>query len=315
MLPQAPAQPKPPVRRLLIRPGALGDLIVSLPALEALCADYTEVWTAAAHIPLIRFADRVRALSSTGLDLLELGRAPEALRRELATFDSIVSWYGSSRNEFRDAVAGLPFHFFPALPNDSALHATEFYAAQAESLGARVSSRAPQLNTPSVPSMPYAVIHPFSGSAKKNWPLDRYVELASQLDLPAAFTAGPDETLPAGMATRRFDNLWDLATWFANAVYYIGNDSGPTHLAAAVGTPTLAIFGPSDPRVWAPPNARVVRADTAAGGAGDWPTVADVLAALVELRRCNEENSSLDRSGHRSAQRSAQRSEQRSAGG
>jgi lipopolysaccharide heptosyltransferase III len=280
------------VRRLLIRPGALGDFIVSLPALEALRADYTEVWTAAAHVPLIRFADRVRAISSTGLDLLELGQASPALESELAAFDSIVSWYGSSRLEFREAVAGLPFQFFPALPDGGEINATQFYALQAESLGVRVVRRTPRLEIPRLPSMPYAVIHPFSGSTKKNWPLDRYVELASQLDLPAAFTAGPEESLPSGMAARRFDNLWDLATWLGNAAYYIGNDSGPTHLAAAVGTPTLAIFGPSDPRVWAPPGARVVRAIAA----GDWPTVADVLAALVELRRCNEENSSLDRS-------------------
>ena len=273
------------MRRLLIRPGALGDLIVSLPALEALRTGYTEVWTAAAHVPLIRFANRVRAIPATGLDLLELGLAPAGLVRELATFDSIVSWYGGSRDEFRDAVNGLPFHFFPALPAGGSLHATEFYALQAESLGAQVASRIPRLDTPRTPSLPYAAIHPFSGSAKKNWPLDRYIELASRLELPAAFTVGPEESLPAGMATRRFDNLWDLATWLANAAYFIGNDSGPTHLAAAVGAPTLVIFGPSNPLVWAPPAARVVRVEQAE----QWPTVEAVLATLVELRRCNEE--------------------------
>ncbi|MEP7367018.1 MAG: glycosyltransferase family 9 protein [Acidobacteriota bacterium] len=279
---------KAPLRRLLIRPGALGDCIVSLPALEALRAAYTEVWTTAPHVPLIRFADRVRALSSTGLDLLELGQATPALLRELASFDSIVSWYGSSRREFRDAVAGLPFHFFPALPKDSAVHATEFYALQAESLGGHVASRAPRLPVPRTASMPYAVIHPYSGSVKKNWPLDRYLELAAQLDLPAAFTAGPEEPLPSGIPIRRFDNLWELATWLGNATYYIGNDSGPTHLAAAAGTPTVAIFGPSEARVWAPHAAHVV----ASSSPGEWPNVADVLAALVELRRCNVENSS-----------------------
>lgn len=276
------------MRRLLIRPGALGDTIVSLPAMEALRAGYTEVWTAAPHVPLIRFADRVRAISSTGLDLLELGQAPDSLRRELASFDSIVSWYGSSRAEFRDAVAGLPFHFFPALPAASGLHATEFYARQAESLGAKVPQRAPRLHVPHEAPMPYAVIHPFSGSAKKNWPLDCFLDLGARLDLPTAFTAGPEEKLLTGLPSRRFDDLWDLAVWLGNAAYYIGNDSGPTHLAAAVGTPTLAIFGPSDPHVWAPPAAHIVRSSPD----GAWPTVDDVLAALVKLRRCSEENSS-----------------------
>ena len=280
------------MRRLLIRPGALGDCIVSLPALEALRAGFTEVWTASAHVPLIRFADRVRAISSTGLDLLELGQAPPTLRRELAGFDSIVSWYGSSRDEFRRAVANLPFHFFPALPAGPQIHAAEFYAVQAESLGVCVANRAPRIEVPRAPSMPYAVIHPYSGSAKKNWPLECYLKLASRLDLPTAFTAGPEETLPPGVPTRQFDNLWDLAQWFGNAAYYVGNDSGPTHLAAATGTPTLAIFGPSDSRVWAPPAARVVRASLS----GEWPEVDEVLAALVELRQCKEGNSSLGQS-------------------
>jgi hypothetical protein len=280
------------VRRLLIRPGALGDCIVSLPALEALRADYTEVWTAAAHTPLIRFADRVRAISSTGLDLLELNRAPARLLSDLASFDSIVSWYGSSRPEFREAVRGLPVQFFPALPAGGALHATEFYARQAESLGARVPDRTPRLPIERHAAMPYAALHPFSGSAKKNWPLDRFLALAAQLDLPSAFTAGPDESLPDGVPARRFDNVWDLAQWLAHAAYYIGNDSGPTHLAAAAGTPTLAIFGPTDPAVWAPLNAHAVRSSPE----GTWPEVPDVLAALVELRRCNAGNSSSARS-------------------
>ncbi len=48
-------------------------------------------------------------------------------------------------------------------------------------------------------------------------------------------------------------------SWLARASLYIGNDSGITHLAAAVGTPVLAMFGPTDPAVWAPrgPNVRV----------------------------------------------------------
>ena len=50
----------------------------------------------------------------------------------------------------------------------------------------------------------------------------------------------------------RIDDLYELACWLAGAGLYIGNDSGITHLAAAVGTPVLAFFGPTDPEVWAP---------------------------------------------------------------
>src|SRR5674476_1158977 len=53
----------------------------------------------------------------------------------------------------------------------------------------------------------------------------------------------------------RIDDLYELACWLAKARVFIGNDSGITHLAAAVGTPVLALFGPTDPEVWAPPDA------------------------------------------------------------
>jgi ADP-heptose:LPS heptosyltransferase len=55
----------------------------------------------------------------------------------------------------------------------------------------------------------------------------------------------------------RFDDLYELACWLAAARVYIGNDSGPTHLAAAAGTPVVALFGASDPAVWAPRGPRV----------------------------------------------------------
>jgi ADP-heptose:LPS heptosyltransferase len=48
------------------------------------------------------------------------------------------------------------------------------------------------------------------------------------------------------------DDLYELARWLAQARLFVGNDSGITHLAAAVGTPVLALFGPTDPAVWAP---------------------------------------------------------------
>ena len=53
------------------------------------------------------------------------------------------------------------------------------------------------------------------------------------------------------------DNLYELACWLQTARLYIGNDSGITHLAAAVGVPVVAIFGPTDPAVWAPRGDRV----------------------------------------------------------
>lgn len=253
-------------RRLLIRPGAIGDCIVSLPALEALRAPYTEVWVQRPNVPLIRFAERVRAIADTGLDWLEIAphSAPASLIASLRSFDSIISWYGSNREQFRQVVSslGLPFTFLPALPAEPGCHATDFYLEQARALGAQPRSHIPRIPCTPRPGRrdPYVVIHPFSGSQKKNWPLQQFEKLAGRLASSYAveWTAGPEETLPG---CRRFEDLYELACWIAGARLYIGNDSGISHLAAATGIPTIVLFGPTDPAVWAPrgPNVRVVR--------------------------------------------------------
>jgi heptosyltransferase III len=248
------------VRRLVIRPGAVGDFIVSLPALQCLRADYFEVWTASPNLPLARFAHRARAIASTGIDLLGVTDPPARLLDDLRSFDSIVSWYGSNRPEFRDAVAGLPFTFFPALPRDTANHATDFYLDQVRTIAPCESDGIPRIHC-NVERGDFAVIHPFSGSARKNWPLDKFRALAARLEriMPVRWCAGPeDPPLPGAV---RIDDLYELACWLARARLYIGNDSGITHLAAAAGAPVLALFGPTDPAVWAPrgPNVRVAR--------------------------------------------------------
>jgi hypothetical protein len=251
------------MRRLAIRPGAIGDFIVSLPALECLQADYYEVWAASANVPLVRFADRVRSIASTGLDLLAVSEPPPYLIEQLRSFDSIVSWYGANRPEFRQEVAklDLPFTFFPALPPEgTGIHATDFYLAQARTLAACQSDGIPRI--PCDISLDdsreaFAVIHPFSGSARKNWPLENFRELARQLEpeMPVYWCAGAEDPPLEGAV--RIDDLYELARWLARARLFAGNDSGITHLAAAVGTPVLALFGPTEPAVWAPRGANV----------------------------------------------------------
>ncbi len=235
---------------MLIRPGAIGDCILSLPALECLKTDYTEVWVPSQVAPLIRFADCVRSIASTGLDLMGLPetQAPPVLLDRLRSFDSIVSWYGSNREEFRSQVKelGLPFEFFPALPAEGeSIHAADFFLRKVGCAGPAV----PRIDCPRADRQEFIAIHPFSGSPRKNWPLDRYRELAERLEWPVQWCAGPEEPLEGAV---RIADLYDLACWLATARLYIGNDSGITHLAAAVGVPVIAIFGPTDPAVWAP---------------------------------------------------------------
>jgi len=254
------------LKRLIIRPGAIGDFIVSIPALECLRTAYLEIWTAAQNVPLAaRLAQRARPIAGTGLDLLELTGPPALLLETLRSFDSIISWYGAQRAEFRDAVAslGLPFQFFPALPPEGCgSHAADFYLGQVRTIAPCASDGIPRIACAATRGR-FAVIHPFTGSARKRWPLERFQELARRLEreMPVEWCAGPEEDLPAA---RRCEDLDELACWLAAARVYIGNDSGPTHLAAAAGTPVVALFGPSNPAVWAPrgPHVGIAAADT-----------------------------------------------------
>ena len=183
-----------------------------------------------------------------------------ALEQYLRSFDEIVSWYGSNRPEFRVALKALGSYvrFLQALPPlDHNGHASDYFAAQ---VGAPLG-QATQLKLPQPKPRHTVVIHPFSGSKKKNWPLENFRALARTLPLAVEWTAGPEEALDNAT---RFNSLYDLAVWLSGAALYIGNDSGITHLAAATGVPTIAIFSPaSNKTIWSPrgPNVQIADAD------------------------------------------------------
>jgi heptosyltransferase III len=251
--------------------------------MEYLRADHTEIWVPSAVAGLIRFAE-ARAIATTGIDLLGLPgvEPPAGLIARLGQFDSIVSWYGSNREEFREAVRalGLPFQFLEALPERGGkIHAADFFLKQASGDGFAV----PRVECGRSERTDFAVIHPFSGSARKNWPLNRFREVAARLGLPVRWCAGPHDPLPPELTSDavRFENLYELACWLASAQLYIGNDSGITHLAAAVGTPVVAVFGPTDPVVWAPRGERV---RVVSGGSLDDIAAGDVLEAVRQVK-------------------------------
>lgn len=238
-------------RRLLIRPGAIGDFILSLPALHALKANYTEVWCAEQNVPLGKFADRAISLGTSGLSRLGLLPADDVVAR-LNGFDSIISWSATGREELERLE--LPVTFLKALP-DPGIHATAFYNRQARDILAQTSGAQnitwnPAIRCPPQPRT-FAAIHPFASSAAKRAPMALFEQHASRLarHMPVHWLAGPEEDLPGAV---RIPDLYDLACWLAGAKVYVGNDSGISHLAAAVGTPTLALFSATRPTEWAP---------------------------------------------------------------
>ncbi|MBL1217051.1 MAG: hypothetical protein D8M59_06090 [Planctomycetes bacterium] len=134
------------------------------------------------------------------------------------------------------------------------------------------------------------VFHVGAGSNAKRWPIVRSIELAEALD-HAVLIAGEVEQERFTRTERaaftndggRFcDSLDALGDVIESARLFIGFDSGPTHLAAQIGIPTMALFGPTDPGVWAPigPAVRVIAPDTPT--AMDWLSPSDVLHRLLQ---------------------------------
>ena len=128
----------------------------------------------------------------------------------------------------------------------------------------------------------YAVIHPFAARPDKTWPAERFIEVARQLNLDTVFLAGPaDDLTPFEKLETSRESLKVTKSLIAGASLFIGNDSGPAHIAAAFGVPVVVLFGPSDPVTWSPwrTESQVLTSPDIAGIAAD-----QVLAAIESLK-------------------------------
>jgi ADP-heptose:LPS heptosyltransferase len=143
----------------------------------------------------------------------------------------------------------------------------------------------------------YALIHPGSGSSRKNWPVARFAEVARRIERAGArplVLAGPAEGTAAaalaaagGWPTVNCPPLEELAGLLEGAALYLGNDSGVSHLAGAVGAPTVAVFGPTRALRWRPLGPRVAAVEPTARcplctAAEERPAACDCLA-LVDV--------------------------------
>jgi len=140
------------------------------------------------------------------------------------------------------------------------IHTAEHLASAMFYLGApRVEiPRAKLFATTPPASRPYAVIHPLASQPDKTWPAAGFLRAArflrESLDLDPVFIAGPGEDVAAFGEYRIISGapLDDVKSLLSGASLFLGNDSGPAHMAAAFGIPVVAIFGASDPAIWGP---------------------------------------------------------------
>ncbi len=273
-------------RFLVLRGGAIGDFIATLPVLQALRAQWPdvqiEIW-GYPHIAELAVATGL-AQSVVSLDRAEMSRffVPEpsftdAQVAAVRSFDLVFNYLhdpvGQVRSNLLLAGAKQVLSGSPIIKRG---HAVSFLLEPLQALAIYETEIAPALDFPAelrergrerlralgLKGKPVAV-HPGSGSPLKNWPIERYVEIIRRLrgkGLEAVGIIGEADAAEAAVLAREFPDLAllsgltlvELGAVLAECRLYLGNDSGITHLAAAAGLPVVALFGPSDADQWGP---------------------------------------------------------------
>ena len=273
----------------LVRAGALGDTVLTLPAVQALRDRYPN-----AHLTVIGYpasweiagsmVDEVLSVDRADLAGLLTGTPAPALISRLSQVDLLVLWTQQDRSSMLRP-AGIPKTVSASPYPPPGVHASAWllqtlalpdYALAgfrldfdgAERAAATSVLRALHLSRP-------MMLHPGAGAHWKRWPAERFAALADTLERQGRqvlLVEGPADvkSIQAVQAhaarpypVLRETSLRRLAALLSQGSLFVGNDSGVTHLAAISGIPTVALFGPTDPANWAPlGNSRVVRSCT-----------------------------------------------------
>jgi heptosyltransferase-2 len=278
-------------RVLVIRGGAIGDFVLTLPAIKLLRDDFPR-----AHIEILGYqhiialaerrfyADAIRSIEYGPLATFFAKDAalPAELTDYFGSFDLIVSYLFDPDRIFQNNLKRCGIKMFVAGPPKLSghEHAALQLARPLEQIGLHLKNPAARIYPTEADrevaqdvlgnsNKPVIALHPGSGSETKNWPIEKWKKLGENLfstDRTVLVVAGEadDERL------RLLETAWKnkpvrfaknlalphLAALFETSVF-IGHDSGVSHIAAAVGARSILLFGPTDPAVWAPANENV----------------------------------------------------------
>jgi ADP-heptose:LPS heptosyltransferase len=291
---------------LVLRGGALGDLILTLPVLREIRKNYPD-----AAVNLLGILPQARLASPEFVNQVERldapifaplfvdAQLPAVLRDNLKRFDLAISFLSDPDSVIARNLAAAGVKQVITFSNRmrSDVHAVFQLAEVLEQLGLSLYDPVPKLAFGPKPVQPASLgLHVGSGSPKKNWPIDRWIELTQRLDIffdDFLLVGGEADDKVVDEFRSRCSNL-RLRTLLNGSLaalgqalngckVFIGHDTGVTHLAAAVGTPTVALFGPTNADLWAPlgEHVRVVRS---ADRLMQSISVAEVLAAEKEVR-------------------------------
>jgi heptosyltransferase-1 len=258
-------------RILVVRLGAMGDIIHTLPAVASLKQAFAgsklvwaleSKWRYLLHdnpsVDEVVEIDRrnVRAILAVRRRLRETkfdiavdfqGLIKSAL---VASFGRPEKIYGYDRSSAREKLACL---FYSGVVKPSAVHVVDRNLELAAAVGASGSLKLfplpPGEPQGKLPPTPFVLASPFAGWQAKQWPLAYYEELASrlqrELDIQLVVNAADAVHVPG--AWPHASGIRGLVYATRRALAVVGVDSGPMHLAAALGKPGVAIFGPTDP--------------------------------------------------------------------
>jgi heptosyltransferase-2 len=296
-------------RILVIRGGAIGDFILTLPALTALRRQFPRAHLEVLGYPHIAqlalaggLVNRVQSIEAGALAgfFARGGQLAENLADYFSEFDLILSYLYDPDGIFKTNVGlctGAQFITGPHRPSEAAgLHAAKVYLQPLERLAIFDADPIPRLPlaSHSCSRNPLA-LHPGSGSEHKNWPEAKWAELLTHLvhfaDCDLLIVGGEAEgerlqRLAAALPPARSQvaqslPLADLAHRLAGCRAFVGHDSGISHLAAAVGLPVLVLWGDTAQEIWQPPGEKVVVLRHPDGMAR--LSVADVMEQLRSL--------------------------------
>ena len=288
-------------RVAIIRLRSLGDCVLTTPALDILKRARPDLRVAVA------VEDRFRAIFEGNPDVDEILAAELGAVREWRP-GLCLNLHGGMRSARMTALSGAKFrvgfgHFrHPWVYNariptaqeilgvERTVHTAEHLAsamfwlgaARVEIPGAKLVVEGPVQR----PARQFAVIHAVAATPEKTWRADGFLAVAAYLKrsgLEPVFIGAASDNLEAFREYRRVHGapLQEIKKLLSGASLFVGNDSGPAHMAAAFGVPVVEIFGTSDAAVWGPwrTAAEVV---TAPGGVSGVET-AQVLEALGRL--------------------------------
>ncbi len=259
---------------LIIHPGALGDFILTFPAIIRL-HNHFEVIDGLCQNRLGKLAnslgliDTWHPLEAGAVATLFTDRVDAGIKKLLTAYTRIIlfSLSGELENTIQQFSENSVCRIPPRPPRQMHAHLTDFVLNRMAEyrLIDRREAVVAGISLPEMKTRPEfagtILLHPGAGSIRKRWPIAGFIEIAARLEadgLNPEFLLGPAEedlanTLQGPDKTVHvLTELEDLTGLLKSAGGYIGNDSGATHLAAFSGIPTGVIFGPTDPDRWAP---------------------------------------------------------------